>query len=131
MYRKLINFFQDNPRQLFLMDAVGATLTAVLLGGVLTQLEHLLGMPKDILYKLSLVACFFAVYSFVCSRLIGRNWKPFLFVIISANLLYCFVTATCVYFSFDSLSGLGIIYFVLEMLVIIALVSIEIKVARA
>lgn len=113
------------------MDAVGALLSAVLLGAVLTQLESVFGMPKDILYKLALVACFFAVYSYACSRLVGDNWKPFLFIIISANLLYCFVTATCVYISFDSLSGLGIIYFVLEMLVIIALVSIEIKVARA
>ena len=130
MYRQMISFFQDNPRQLFLMDAIGAILSAVLLGVVLTQLERLFGMPKDILYKLALVACSFAVYSYGCSRLVGANWKPFLFVIISANLLYCFATATCVYLFFDSLSWVGISYFILEILVILALVFIEIKVAR-
>ncbi|MEL6140721.1 MAG: hypothetical protein AAFU67_03805, partial [Bacteroidota bacterium] len=55
--QKILAYTTTHPKQLFLIDGLGATLTAICLGVVLTRLESLFGMPRTILIPLSLVAC--------------------------------------------------------------------------
>jgi len=97
------------------------------LGVVLTRFEHIFGMPRSVLYVLALVACGFAVYSFCCYLFAGKNWRPFLSIIAIANLIYCCVTLFLVYYLWEKLTVFGVGYFLLEIVVIVALVVVELK----
>jgi len=119
----------SNPKQLFLFDSLGALLTAFSLGVVLPRFESTFGMPRPVLYVLSLVACGFAVYSFCSYLFAGKNWRPFLKIIAIVNLLYCCATFVLVFYFWEKLTALGVGYFLLEIVVIVALVVVELKAA--
>ncbi|MEP3388548.1 MAG: hypothetical protein ABJO02_10195 [Reichenbachiella sp.] len=116
-----------NPKKVFLLDACGAVVSAVLLGLVLTALEPLIGMPTLILQKLAITACFFAAYSFFCFWRLPENWRPFLKVIAMANFCYCLYTIFLVISLYQVLTPLGIAYFIGELIVIFVLVAFEWK----
>ncbi len=122
---KTNQYFDTNKKYLFLIDGVGALLTAFMLGAVLTNFEEYFGMPQNILYYLSGIALIFSIYSLSCFAFNFKNLKLLLKIIIFANLFYCFLSAALVFFLFDKLTTLGIIYFVLELIVIIVLVIFE------
>jgi hypothetical protein len=117
----------DTPKKLFLLDSLGALLTAFLLGVVLVQWEALFGMPRNILYPLSFVAVIFCLYSFSCYWLIGEKWRPFLRLIIGGNILYGLATPVLVILHWYQLTGLGITYFLLELLVLTLVIIIEMR----
>ena len=126
----LQNFLNKiNPRTLFLVDGVGALVSAVMLGVVLVQLEPLIGMPRRVLYVLALIPCFFMVYSFLCFLKPPQNWKFFMRMIAIANLSYCALTLGLVIYLFPQLTVLGFTYFILEIIVVVTLVIIELKTA--
>jgi len=125
--QKFISKITSNPKQLFLIDSLGAALTAFSLGVVLTQFESIFRMPRSILYILSLVACSFAIYSFCCYLFVGKNWRPFLTIIAIANLLYCCVTLGLIFYLWEKLTALGVVYFLGEIILIAALVAVEVK----
>lgn len=52
--------------KLFLIDGIGALITALLLSQVLARYESVFGMPASLLYVLAGVAACFAVYSLTC-----------------------------------------------------------------
>lgn len=121
--------FALNPKRLFLLDGLGALLSALFLGVLLANFEEMFGMPPNVLYRLSLLACVFAVYSLWCSFFAVGKWSLLLRVIAIANLLYCCLTIGCVVVFSQHLTLLGIVYFVLEVMVIGVLITIELKVA--
>lgn len=116
-----------SPQTLFLIDGLGALLSAFLLGIVLTYFESTFGMPHKVLYFLSAFACLFALYSFWNYWKFKENWKPYLRVIATVNLLYCLLTASLVIYFRQELTTWGCLYFLLEMMVIIGLVVLEFK----
>jgi len=61
------NTVQKYPHKLFLIDACGALLTAVLVGMVLPAFPHYILMPTSILQSLAAVAGVFALYSAACT----------------------------------------------------------------
>ncbi len=126
---QLVNEMSLNPRRLFLIDSLGALLSIFLLGFVLVQLESFIGMPKSILYKLAIAPCFFAVYSFICYWRLPKNWRFFLKIIALANLIYCCVSIMLVFYHFEQLTQLGLVYFLGELIVLIALIYLELKTA--
>lgn len=113
------------PKKVFLIDCLGALLSAFLLGIVLVSLERLFGMPPGILYFLALLACVFALYSFWNYRNLREKWQPYLKAIAFANLFYCGLTLGLVIYFRGNLTTLGFLYFGLEILVILALVKVE------
>ena len=115
------------PRKLFLIDSLGALLSAFLLGVVLTNFESTFGMPQKVLYFLSINACLLAIYSFMCYLLIKKNWKFYLKIIAFTNLLYCFLTIGLMLYLYKELTNYGLIYFLSEVIVIITLAIIELK----
>lgn len=115
------------PQTLFLVDCLGAITSAFLLGVVLVKWEHCFGMPPKTLYLLSLIASVFAVCSFTSYLLVKKNWKPFLKATAFANLIYCCITAYLVVDFYDTLTSLGVIYFLLEIAVIFVLAFFELK----
>jgi hypothetical protein len=114
-----------NPKRIFLIDGLGAFFTAVSLTVIVAGFEPLFGMPRKVVYMLSLAACIYAVYSFCCSFFIRRQWQPYLKAIVIANILYCCVTTGLVLYFYQSLTALGVIYFLVEVIIIACLVRIE------
>lgn len=117
-------------KRLFLVDGVGALLSATLIGGVLASFPEVVGAPRKELLLLALPAVVFAIYSFSCYQWSGTRWRSFLRVIGWANIAYCLLTITFMYVYFESLTLAGMVYFVLEIVVVLELVSIELRAAN-
>ncbi len=126
----LIPYFARNPQKLFLLDSLGAFLTASLLA-VISTFESSFGMPKPILYDLALLAIFYGIYSMACSLLLEKNWAAFIYILSIANVLYCLLCAGLVIYSYSQLTTWAILYFALEILVVSGLVCIEQKTAQS
>lgn len=120
-----------NPRQVFLLDAIGASLTAFTVGVVLVYFQPFVGMPTGKLYFLAAPAVCFAIYSWRCHFKLKKRWRPFLVGIAVANLLYCIVSLGLVVYYYSELTTLGLTYFLLEMGVVFLVVGIEVRTIRA
>ena len=114
-----------NPKRLFLIDSSGAFLTAFILIAILARFESIFGMPRTVLYFLFLVSCIYSMYGVCCYFLITNNWRPYLKVIVIANLIYCCLTLGLVFYFYEKLTVLGLLYFLLEVIVIGGLVLLE------
>jgi len=114
-------------KQLFLVDGLGAVVTALLLSQVLARWEPLFGMPKSVLFVLAGIAGCFAVYSLLCHFLVEKNWRPYLRGIAIANTLYCCLTLGLVVYRYEALTWLGIAYFLGEIMLVLFLVTVEVK----
>jgi hypothetical protein len=117
-----------NPKQIFLIDSLGAFLSSFLLSLIALNFREMFGLSKTVFCFLAASAWFFAIYSLTCYCLVKNQWRIFLLLIIIANICYCFLTIWLVFNHFDSITILGLTYFILELIVIIALVFIEIKI---
>ncbi|MBM9590813.1 hypothetical protein JWG41_10180 [Leptospira sp. 201903075] len=120
-------FLKNNRRYIFLVDGLGAILSAVLLAFVLPLFIDLLGMPLDTLYILSIIPVVYAIYSLLCYFLNPFQWKFFLRVIAIANFSYCLVTMVYLLLNLEQTTVWGELYFVLEMIVVASLASFEWK----
>lgn len=127
MLSQTLHKLSSTPRNLFLLDGFGALLSAFLLGFVLVKLESIIGMPAKELYFLAALPCFFAIYDFWYYFNFGKNWRPFLKGIAMANLLYCILSASLIFYHFEKLTSLGLTYFLLEIGILIILIAIEFK----
>lgn len=119
------------PKTIFLIDGLGAMLTAILLAFVLTKFEVYFGMPVNVLHCLAMVACVFMLYSLTCYVFLKSRWRVYLRIIMLANLLYCCLTIILTIYYYNRLTALGITYFLLECIVIISLVWLEKRVYQA
>jgi hypothetical protein len=118
------------PKRIFLIDALGALLSAAMLGLVLTRFESNFGMPVKTLHLLALIPIFYFIYSFFCFVKTPRHWRKYLRGIAIANLIYCLLTIGTVFSHFGQLTLLGIAYFVGEMAIIIALAMFELRLSN-
>lgn len=119
-----------SPERIFLVDGLGAALTATMLGVVLPAFVGFFGMPTTVLYPLTGVAACYAIYSFSCHFLKPQRWQLFLRGIASLNLIYCCVSLALMVIFWDSLSVWGVAYFASEKLIILQLVFQEFSLAR-
>jgi hypothetical protein len=118
------------PKYIFLIDGLGALVTAFSLGFILTSFEEYFGMPKAVLNYLSGTAACFAVYSLSCHFLSLKQWPSFLGFITVANLIYCVISLSLLIYLREQIMALGWIYFLLELLIIIILVGVEFQMIR-
>ena len=112
---------------LFLIDGTGALVSAFMLGIVLVRFESYIGMPVQTLHFLAILAVVFAAYSLTCFVLSPQKWRPFLKLIALINSAYCLLTLFLVLYHLDDLSVPGVAYFLIEILIILFLVSVERK----
>lgn len=126
---KIITTLAKQPRQVFLIDALGALLTCFLLGVLLIWLQEYIGLSTNTLYKLAIIPIFFAVYSFSCFFFLEKNWSPYLKVIAVLNILYCVTTAILIFTSTE-ITPFGITYFLLEIIIVLAIAFIELQIAK-
>ncbi len=119
-----------SPERIFLVDGLGAALTATMLGVVLPIFVAFFGMPTTVLYPLAAAAASYAIYSFSCYILKPQRWQLFLRGIASLNLVYCCVSLALMVIFWDPLSVWGVAYFASEKLIILQLVFQEFSLAR-
>jgi len=125
-FRLIIDKITTNSNKLFLIDSLGALISAFFLGVILVRFEETFGMPITVLYILSLVACVFTIYSICCCLLLVSNWRPYLKGITIANMIYCCFTIGLVFYFYQKLTFFGLIYFLVELVVLICVIIIEI-----
>ena len=128
---QIIKWGRINPRKLFQIDGFGAILSAVLLGIVLVKLEMVFGIPKLTLYLLASLPCLFAIYDFYCYFKIDKNLGLFLKGIAITNLFYCCLSIGLAIYHKDEITNLGWIYIGVEVVIIVALATIELRVAKS
>ena len=116
-------------KKVFLIDGIGAIVSTCCLV-TLMYLENIFGMPKSYLYLFITVGFISSIYSISCYYLNPINWRKYLRIIAISNVAYCTLTLICIYINASKLTTLGIIYFVAEIIIIIALALLELKIAR-
>ena len=115
-------------KKLFLIDSLGATLTAFMLAFILAKFNGAFGVAQGPLYLLAAFALCFAVYSFLCASL-SRQKPVFLQSIALANIAYCCLT-TYLVFTSPTITLLGCLYFAAEIMIVLALAFFELYFAK-
>ena len=130
MLNQIIEKLYTNPRKIFLIDGLGAILSAFLLGVVLVELEIYFGIPVSALYVLASLPIFFAIYDFYCYRKANDNFGVFLKGIALMNSLYCCLSIGLVLYHHRALTYLGWIYILIEIIIVATLAFIELRAAN-
>lgn len=126
----LFDALKVKPNNIFLLDGIGAFVTASIIYLVLNSNNEFIGLSSKALIPLSLVAFVFCVYSITCFFLVKRYWQTFLKTIIVANTMYCLTTIGVLFYSHKTVTTLGLFYFIGEIIVIGILVALEIKLLK-
>ena len=123
-------YFAGQPRSLFVVDAIGALSTSLLVLLVLRTFNAYIGMTKPTLTLLGGLALCLLAYSTLCALLLRGSWIPFIYVIITGNLTYCIITIGVILLNYETVTTLGLLYFALEIALVFFLVSLEYVTAR-
>jgi hypothetical protein len=127
-FRSIIDKLSSDTKKIFLIDGLGALLTAFFLFVIPLVFSNVLGMPETVTRCLSMVACIYTAYSFCCYFFVRIHWRPYLKAIAIANMAYCGLTIALVINYRQSLTVFGLIYFLLEIMVMSCLILTELMV---
>jgi hypothetical protein len=109
---------------IFLIDAIGAFISIVFLG-LLYLFEACFGMPKNILLYFIGIAFLLFLFSSIIYKTNPINWRFYLKCLAILNVSYCLFTIFHLVHNLSLLTIYGYIYFILEVLIIIALSTYE------
>ena len=112
---------------MLLIDAVGALISAIMLGVILVRFEYLIGMPQNVLYLLAAIPSVFLIYDLISYAVDNANHRVLLRIIAFANLGYTLISGGLVYQHIVQLKVLGLVYFASEIIILIVLVRFELK----
>ncbi|MBX2996588.1 MAG: hypothetical protein KF681_17340 [Bdellovibrionaceae bacterium] len=118
-----------NERTVFLLDGLGASLSAIMVGLVLPLFSVWVGLSSKSLRLLGLIAFILAGYSLICFWFVRRPGAPMLMGIILANSCYVVLTLLIVFFA-SELTAFGQAYFIFEVAIICGVVLLETRVYR-
>lgn len=127
MLQKLIQFNPGSKPLIFLMDAMGAFLSTVLIAGLLIPYQLYIGLSPQILYTLAGIAALLCIYSTSCYLFVTAKPKFFLSILIITNFLYTCFTIILLFIHYQPLTTLGLIYFIGESLVLAGVIWLEVK----
>jgi hypothetical protein len=119
-----------SAKKIFAIDAMGALLTAVILYWVGRHYSAYFGMPGSILLFLSFFGFVLFIYSTLCYIIEMNRVKPFLNLLILSNITYCLITLFSIIAFAQSLTTLGLIYFILEIAIVSILVGYEGRIVK-
>lgn len=128
--KKLVNYFNEKQKTLFLIDSVGAFITAFSLFLIVRQFNEYFGMPEKELTYLSIIALCFCFYSAACFLFLKVGLTPFIRFIGVANLIYCALTIALLIKYNSLLTTIGTSYFLIEIVIVCGLSYIELNVTR-
>ena len=126
----IISYFINKPKAIFLVDSIGAFLSAFCLLIISRFYGNYFGINPSTLQLLTILPIVFCIYSACCYLLVKRSYKPFILIIAIANLLYCLITLLLMFTLYSELTILGLSYFVIELMIIALIISIEFKVSH-
>ncbi len=129
MLQKILSPFIKNPKQLFILDGLGAMLSAFMLGVVLVYFQAIIGMPINTLYFLAAVPCVFILFNFFGYLSKTNKVRSFLKTIAYFNISYCFISLAFTFFHMESLTALGWFYFIVEILLVLTVAYLELQTA--
>jgi hypothetical protein len=129
MMSYLINWANSHPRKLFLIDGLGAMVSAFLLGVVLVKLEAVFGIPRSTLYVLALLPCFFAIYDVYFYQKKEEDIGHFLKGIAIMNISYCLLSIGLAIYHYQSITYFGWSYILVEIFIVLALARLELRVS--
>ena len=124
----LVDWFTSNPKLLFKIDAIGAILSAFLLGVVLVYFQDYIGIPEYTLYLLAVFPVFFAVFDFIAignEEGISANLK----IVSIMNASYCLISVSFAFVHISSITVLGWFYIIGEVLIVLLLAILEYRVS--
>ena len=130
MFDFVVEKMIKEPRRLFVIDGFGALVSAFLLGVVLVYLKDMIGVPEQTLYILAFIPILFAVYDFFCFFKLKKNYSKYLRYIAFANILYCVFSLVMMVNHKESLTFLGMTYFITEILLVLIIAYIELGTAK-
>ncbi len=118
-------FFFNNPKRIFLFDAIGAALSVSLLSIFYYGFNDLFLLPnRDTKILISFGLCTLLYSSFMYG-FVKLNLKTVLIILILLNLLYCCFSLWVLCANYFYLSSIGKIYFITELVIIFAVIFIE------
>jgi hypothetical protein len=127
--QSIINSFVKKPNTLFLVDSIGAFISAFCLLIISRYYSDYFGINHSTFQLLLILPIVFCIYSACCFLFVKRSFKPFIQIIALANLLYCIISLILLGTLFSEITILGLSYFVVELTIIALIISIEFKVA--
>lgn len=119
------------PKRLFIIDGLGALLSAFLLGVVLVQWQSAIGIPTSTLYFLASMPIGFALSDMLAYFFATNHIASSLKGIAILNILYCVISLILVLSHLETVTLLGWSYIIIEVIIIITLVYLEFKVANS
>lgn len=125
----MIQSFIVNPKKIFLMDALGAAVSAILLGVVLVKLERVFGIPESTLYFLAAFPILFILYDLFCLTKNKNDLGPFLKLIAVVNITYCCLSIGMTIYHLNTITIFGYLYILIEVIITFTLAVFEYKVA--
>lgn len=128
--KNLIAQFASVPKKLFLFDGIGAMLSWAILFLILIPNHQMIGIPAAALKFLATFPILFAAFDAIVSYLRPKSFKPFINIVIALNVGYCALTLSHILMFSSTISWIGAVYFVSEILIILLLVRIELKVLK-
>ena len=128
--RSWMQITRKKPKNIFLIDGVGALVTALIIYFILNPYNEYIGLSSEVLIFLSVVAFAFCIYSISCFFLLKHHWQPFLKIIILANAMYCLTTISVLLYCQKTVTTLGLFYFIGEIIVIGTLILVEMKLLK-
>jgi len=129
MLDSLAEKLSTQPRRVFLMDGLGAVVSALALGVGLPAIQPLIGMPREVLLFLAAIPVGYAVYSFGCAARLPVKWPSWLRGIAMLNAAYAGLSVALLAAHAAQIQPLGWAYFVGEILLLSGLAPLEWKVA--
>ncbi len=128
--KKAIQYLIKNPSTMFLIDGIGALLTTLSLCLIMLNFGSQFGMSLYALSLLTIIATLFCSYSILCFLFLKESWYIYLTLIGLANSLYGVLSCSFMIYFFSTMPAWGILYFSVELLLILLLVYIEISIAK-
>lgn len=128
--QKAVHFFTNRPSRLFLLDGIGAILSAALLLLLHFVFQVTNGLPPLIVYALVAAALFLSAYSLTCSWLLRRCHAHYLCGIALLNGMYLLTVWILLVLYCSRLHPILIICFILESVVLGFLIYLELKVTN-
>ena len=126
----LLTLFSKQPKKLILLDAIGALLSAFLLGVVLVRWQHLVGISVPTLYLLAAIPVLFILYDLFYFAKKDHNLSRPLKTLAIMNAGYCILSICTACYEHTKITPLGWAYLSIEILLVLSIALVEYKVSR-
>jgi hypothetical protein len=118
-----------NDRTIFLLDGFGALLSLIGTSLIFPNFADILGLSKELLYTLAILPAIYMTYSVICYAFTKVTKPWMLLTIILGNLFYCLVSGGLILFH-ETLTFPGKALLSGEILIVLAVISLELRVYR-